>query len=165
MNGSLILHFLAVLLLIHWAKSYGAQITISSATQASITNFYQDFSTCPCDISPLLCDNYCCCDSLCSSVPFPQLRQQWQLGPTLTPASQPLSQSRVSAPSPHPLAMVHSKISPVYIPPTEGQSAATTKASKLPPSTTPLLANCNKNYIQCLHRHQHNQPKLSDRSQ
>ena len=56
-----------VLTLSWYAACFGAQVTLSSSSTASITNFYQDFSYCSCDITPSLCDNYCCCDSSCSA--------------------------------------------------------------------------------------------------
>ena len=62
------LNCLLFLTLYPYVMGYASQITISSATASTISNFYQDFSTCSCDKTPSLCDNYCCCDSACSSV-------------------------------------------------------------------------------------------------
>ena len=66
MNSSLLIACLA--LLFSATLNYGVSLTMASATTPSITNFYQDFSYCTCDLSPSLCDNYCCCDAACSSV-------------------------------------------------------------------------------------------------
>lgn len=37
----------------------------SIASTSSITDYFIDFAECSCNIMPLICDNYCCCDSLC----------------------------------------------------------------------------------------------------
>ena len=47
-------------------NGYSAQITMkSTASTSSITDYFVDFAQCSCNIMPLICDNYCCCDSLC----------------------------------------------------------------------------------------------------
>jgi hypothetical protein len=56
-------------LLLPYIHSYGTTISVSSTASASITNFYQDLAYCSCDLTPSLCDNYCCCDAFCSTVP------------------------------------------------------------------------------------------------
>lgn len=59
-----ILFWLTTSFLLVLAKPFAALLT--TATNApTITNYYQDFAACSCDLSPALCDNYCCCDPLC----------------------------------------------------------------------------------------------------
>jgi hypothetical protein len=53
---------LAILLCL--ASTYSALLTTTNSS-ATITNYYQDFAACSCDLTPSLCDNYCCCDPLC----------------------------------------------------------------------------------------------------
>lgn len=54
---------LALLVLV--VSPYATLLSISNSTSATISNYYQDFAACSCDLTPSLCDNYCCCDSQC----------------------------------------------------------------------------------------------------
>lgn len=55
--------------LLSLALAFSTPLAITTSTASTITNYYQDFASCSCDITPSLCDNYCCCDSQC--VPLP----------------------------------------------------------------------------------------------
>lgn len=60
------LQFFIGILLIKNSIEYSALITMkSTATTSSISDYFIDFAECSCNIMPLICDHYCCCDSLC----------------------------------------------------------------------------------------------------
>lgn len=55
----------AIALLFIIATPYATLLSISTTSTATISNYYQDFASCSCDLTPSLCDNFCCCDSQC----------------------------------------------------------------------------------------------------
>ena len=55
---------LPIAALLFIANAYSSLLATSN-NAASISNSYQDFAACSCDLTPSLCDNYCCCDSQC----------------------------------------------------------------------------------------------------
>jgi len=122
--------------------NYAAQINISSATTATVSNFYQDFSYCSCDRTPSLCDNYCCCDSLCSSVPESKSRPQSPHGPTPTVASLPHPRLSTSATNPRNLATAHSMTSRACTTLIAARLDTSIRICRPPPSTTPPSINC-----------------------
>lgn len=58
------MHCLLIAPLIVIANAYSSLLATNN-NAASISSLYQDFAACSCDLTPSLCDNYCCCDSLC----------------------------------------------------------------------------------------------------
>ena len=97
------------------AVGYGTIITRSTATTSSISDFYQDFSYCSCDLTPSLCDNYCCCDTSCSSVNNILDRLQLQLGHLHPAVFHHLQQYKVFVMIHQPKDLAHLKIFLVYI--------------------------------------------------
>ena len=67
MHNPLLLIF-SSFLFIKITITYGTTFTMDTTTASSITNFYQNFAYCSCDVMPTLCDNYCCCDTNCDTV-------------------------------------------------------------------------------------------------
>jgi len=58
-----------VSILISGTNQYFVQITNMNTTSSkTISDYNKDLALCSCDIHPTICDNYCCCDSKCSSV-------------------------------------------------------------------------------------------------
>jgi hypothetical protein len=107
-----------VLCLITSTYSYGVQLSMPTVTTASITNFYQDFSYCSCDLSPSLCDNYCCCDGACSTVGTISRRPQWQHGLQLAVVSLLRGPCRTFATKLRPKGLEFGVTWPVFISPT-----------------------------------------------
>lgn len=100
--------------LLAFAVGYGTTITRSTATTSSISDFYQDFSYCSCDVTPSLCDNYCCCDASCSSVNHILDRLQLLLGHPHPVVFHHLRQYKVFVMTPQPKDLVHFKTFPVF---------------------------------------------------
>lgn len=124
---------IAFSLLFSLAFSYGTTVTVSSTATASITNFYQDFSYCSCDLTPSLCDNYCCCDASCSTVHISLGRLFRHLGQLLQAAYQHPAQLRVFATHPQSQDLNPSVIYPAFTIQTEEQSEITIIIPKQPP--------------------------------
>lgn len=141
--------------------SYASQINISSTTTSTVSNFYQDFSSCSCDKSPSLCDNYCCCDTACPSVTKHLLRLQWVHGRMHTAALLHLRLFNTSAIKHLALAMGHSMICRASTSQTVDLSAISIKICKLPPSRIPLSANCKQKYTQLISYTKCSQPIVS----
>lgn len=41
---------------------------MNTTASKTISDYNTDFASCSCDIHPTICDNYCCCDTVCSTV-------------------------------------------------------------------------------------------------
>ena len=58
-----ILLFLAIAV-----HSFGTLITLDASTSSSIADYNQDLGTCSCNLLTNVCDNFCCCDTTCTTV-------------------------------------------------------------------------------------------------
>lgn len=133
---------LIITLFTGYVHSYGTTITRSTAATASITDFYQDFSYCSCNLTPSLCDNYCCCDTSCSSVIFMLSRQPSAVGNLQKVAFHPHRQYKAFAMIHRHSDLVPSKIFPACTSQTEEPSATSTPIPKQLPLPIPLPQNC-----------------------
>lgn len=118
-------------------RTYASQINLSTTTTSTISNFYQDFSSCSCDRTPSLCDNYCCCDSVCPTVSIFLFRLPLPAGQTHLVASPLLQLYSIYATNHRAQATGHSKICRAFTSRIEGQSVTSIKICHQPPSTTP----------------------------
>lgn len=68
-NNKTLFILLFTYLLILPTLQYFSQITnMNKVASKSVSNYQTDFASCSCNIHPTICDNYCCCDSSCSTV-------------------------------------------------------------------------------------------------
>ena len=135
-------------------SSYGVTITRSTATTASITDFYQDFSYCSCNVSPSLCDNYCCCDTSCSAVLIYLFRLRYQVGSLLKVVWLHHPILKVSAMTHRYWDSVLFRIFLVFIFQIEELLGTSTLILKLPRSLIPLRQNCTQYLNLVLQKHQ-----------
>ncbi len=116
------LQILIGILSIYSITGYSAPITMKSAASASsITDYFIDFAECSCNIMPSICDNYCCCDSLCG-VNHNRGRVQLQLGLITINALRPLPQFKYHVDN-QPKVLEPSKIQHAFIILIEGEQA------------------------------------------
>lgn len=142
---------LLVLMGLLWVgMGYGTVITRSTATTASITNFYQDFSYCGCDLTASLCDNYCCCDGFCSSVSFFLKRVLWPLGLLPMPVCLRGLRLRPFAISHRSQVLALSMTSPVFTIQIRLRLGIIFCTQRRLPSLILPLQNCKKILIKCL---------------
>ena len=140
---------LLIAALLSLAHAYASLIATTNAP-ASVSNFYQDFASCSCDLTPGLCDNYCCCDTQCV-FPYPLRTQQHgaqiiSASPHPSPWKYPVDRHRVD--------LEPSLISPVFIFRIGASSATTSRHCSLPPSPTPSLPYCKSQPTQRISLHQ-----------
>lgn len=128
------------------AAPYATLLSISNSSAASISNYYQDFAACSCDLTPSLCDNYCCCDAQCVNHSSHRLQQVRGLQPiSVLPHLLP-SKSPVGSPL---KALAPSLILPAYTTPI-GELLATTISQFLPVFPLLLLIDCTIVHIKLL---------------
>lgn len=133
-----------IITLLPLASAYSTLLTISNAS-ASISNYYQDFASCSCDLTPGLCDNYCCCDPQC--VHYLPLRLQ------LAHGWHPICALPLPLPSKYPVDSHRevSDLSLIWLASSTligGLLATTTSRRWPPPSHTPLPTCCKLSIMQ-----------------